>query len=691
MNLQITVKSKIVAIALIGILGFSFQLALNVYSGQKNRLLIDSLSTQELVAISTFSKLETYLQRYKSSMIDVMAFEDWSLVEESDSLSEEIIDSYYLIKTMMPTLKRKTEKVIGEFENYRGRVTHYVEISLGDNTTESELSTATRALTRTIKALEKSHSQLGEAIYKNFDFKLNAIKIQERRTTTNVYVLGAVLFPIIFLLTFYISRSVARSIQVAVKVAGNIAKGNLVKQEYALPNDDTGLLLRSLDVMRKNIEETQRGLKITADFTDAMNSETSRQSISLAAIAMRDIFNLPCVGVYVVDKDGLLECLNIDSLDKRQINHELFSRLDIAENCFRRQQKTSLLISDIAENIQFNFIVGTADLVQIDGYPLFYGERCIGVIILTHISKPSREDLDLIDGCIDRLSGKMNTFLLDQERITLLNHLQLRTQELETLNEENILISQSKSEFLACMSHEIRTPMNGVIGMLGLMRKSESIQQQQYYAKLASKSANSLLLIINDILDFSKIGARKLDLEAVNFDLREELSNYVESMAQQAQDKGLELILDLGELNHSTVVGDPGRIRQIITNLMSNAIKFTKSGEVVIRASTTTLSNSRVAFSCSIIDNGIGIHAENIDNIFNSFTQADTSTTREYGGTGLGLAIVKQLSELMGGDISVKSEHGTGAEFVFSLEMQINQDSLSLPPSVDLNDNRILI
>ena len=172
MNLKITVKSKIIAIALIGIFGFSFQLALNIYSGHKNRLLIESLSTQELVAISTFSKLENYLQSYKLEMIDVMAFEDWGLVEESDPLSRKIIDSYSSIKKMIPSLNHDADIVMREFKNYRSRVGHYVETALGVNTTEAELSTATRTLARTIKALDKSHVYLGEAIYKSFEVKL---------------------------------------------------------------------------------------------------------------------------------------------------------------------------------------------------------------------------------------------------------------------------------------------------------------------------------------------------------------------------------------------------------------------------------------------------------------------------------------------------------------------------------------
>lgn len=439
---------------------------------------------------------------------------------------------------------------------------------------------------------------------------------------------------------------------------------------------------------------TSTGRDELASVSDAVNSmlealQKSTNELRESERRYRTLFNSVQIGILVVDPEAhKIVDANQIALEKLGLPREQV----VGRSCYDLVCSNSEKICSITDQ-------GQVEAVSERTLPTTKGETITVLAKVVPVMLDGR--LRLLESFVDITDRKR----AEKELVEAKEAAERAKQDLERSNREleaaieranqmarnAEIANQAKSEFLANMSHEIRTPMNGILGMTELALDTNLTQEQREYLNMVKSSAESLLALLNDILDFSKIEARKLELETVDFSLRDSLSETLKALAMRAHEKGLELACHILPDVPDALVGDPGRLRQVIVNLVGNAIKFTERGEVVVRIKTETLTDNEAVLHFAVADTGIGIPKEKQSVIFEAFSQVDSSTTRKYGGTGLGLAISSRLVEMMGGRIWVESEEGKGSTFYFTARFGLQKGPKIQPKAVDLRNLPALV
>lgn len=457
-----------------------------------------------------------------------------------------------------------------------------------------------------------------------------------------IFVTGAISGLVIYI-WFY--RSVNRRIVAIHDSVRQMASGDLDKSVPSLGRDELGELAQDVDAMRQALLESQVNLE---EKVEERTHELARSHRYIEGITQQSRFLLS-----YVDSDLRYQFVN-------RCYEKWFGK--------KPEEYLGVPIAEILGEELFREVKPNIDRVMAGEIVSFERAVTHGETekYLATVYTPDVDENDKVCGfyaCIEDLTDfreaerKLNDYAID---------LEFQALALEQEKNKAQQATEAKSEFLANMSHEIRTPMNGVLGMLGLMLRSELNPKQKEQAKLAHNSAQALLVIINDILDFSKIEAGKLELETIQVPIHELLAQTIDTQAYNAQTKGLELALEVGPDVPPVLWGDPVRLNQILNNLISNALKFTHEGNVTVLVEPIEERLDTLTLKISVMDTGIGIPDDKLRQLFQSFSQVDSSTTREYGGTGLGLAICKQLAEMMGGEIGVESQMDEGSCFWFT-------------------------
>lgn len=477
------------------------------------------------------------------------------------------------------------------------------------------------------------------------------------------------------------AKKLVAPILILKEAAQGVSAGDLNIRAKVSSGDEVEALAEEFNRMTQSIQEHEQVVRVQNQKLAKLVTEKSLHAGNMLVTAKRctetsaETLGVERASVWLFNNDRTaLECL--DQYQRSSNSHtqgEKILRKGMEPYFKALSVERALAADDALQDVRTSclaekYLRPTGITSLIDG-AIRVGGRVVGVVCHEHIGACrswSTDEENFVGSIADLLALALEARDRRSAQDALL-----------TAKEEAEAASRAKSQFLANMSHEIRTPLNGVMGMLQLLEKDSLSDKDRRYVATAVRSADTLLTVIGDILDFSKIEAGRLELDAIDFDLRDSIDASVRLFAEKAQSKGVELTYRVSPDLPEKVNGDSGRLRQILINLVGNALKFTESGEIFVDCRTIGMQNERVEVRFEIRDTGSGIPEHQRESIFEQFAQVDSSMCRKHGGTGLGLAISKRLVELMGGEIGVESEMGEGSMFFFTVALEVRSVELS--------------
>jgi PAS domain S-box-containing protein len=493
-----------------------------------------------------------------------------------------------------------------------------------------------------------------------------ARKEVQRTALQIVGAFAAVLSVIALFIYIFLNRVLINPVVNLSSLTKSLARGQFVTTNLDQRQDELGVLAHGFNIMSRNLKEVYQDLEKKVD--------ERTEDLNNAYNELQAIFDNSLVGIAVLSSDQ--KVIRANSRFATIFGYSVGEMSLVAPDKFH---VTSRAFDDFMARHYGR--LAEREITQLE----YQFRRKNGAVFWSQVSAKAIDPQDLSRGVIFVIED-----ISDRKKASEL--LRQHAEDLRRAKEEADNATRSKSEFLARMSHEIRTPMNAILGMAEMLQETSLNEEQREYVKTFSSAGELLLGIINDILDFSKIEVGQIKLESISFNLPELIEDVGKLFAYRAEEKSLTLTRKVSPGLAQRYMGDPTRIRQIVINLLGNALKFTSKGGVTLSVSESVMDNGAPCCLFGVKDTGIGIPASKLDAIFESFAQADSSTTREFGGTGLGLAISKKLVELMGGKIWVESEVGQGTTFLFKLpltpDFQMQQTEFKLKIPVD---TRILV